>query len=224
MYPRCSYLWPLLFFLFCFKEAQPKSGCDVTGKVVDAVHGESIAGASASLKAVSSGSLAFTTLTGVDGGFDFRSVTSGAYTLDVTAEGYVTLLNSPKSDIRRVIVIEGVCLAAPLSVRLYPSGRIFGRVIDDFGDAVVSAKITLYRADQSLSKSPKAMNSALSRNDGSFEFINLKSGLYYLSAQGTPWYAVLQFGLSQTNAAIFSDARDSDLDVAFPEAFLSRCP
>ena len=106
-----------------------------------------------------------------------------------------------------------------LVLKLAPDGMIFGTILDEAGDPVRHATVTLYYDDHSegVDRIRNAQN-ATTDDLGEYEMTSLRPGTYYLSATAKPWYAV-----SPPSDAVASNTgtqsraiADRSLDVAYP--------
>ena len=76
-------------------------------------------------------------------------------------------------------------------LKLAPDGVIYGNVLDEVGDPVRSATVTLYFDDHSEGVDRIREAQTVFTNDlGAYEMLSLRPGTYYLSATAKPWYAV----------------------------------
>jgi hypothetical protein len=105
-----------------------------------------------------------------------------------------------------------------LTLKLDPSAALVGKVLDESGDPVRQARVTLWREDHSAGVSRIVRFRAESTDDrGTYEFIPLDSGTYFLSVTATPWYGVHPPSMVQEGMP--PAAVDRSLDVVYPTTF-----
>ena len=118
-------------------------------------------------------------------------------------------------------IVTGADLATDgLELQLLPFATISGRVDEQSGEAVPGALVILYRQndDTGTSKIEPYTEAGVS-GDGTFAFEGLPPGRYFLSASGTPWYAVPQPLETAGFTPPYRSAVDPALDVAYPMTF-----
>ncbi len=107
----------------------------VTGKVVDSVSGQGLAGAQVRLSTFAG---AVTMTSDETGRFEQRGLTEGVVSIvEVTAAGHFAL--RPTLELR---LVQGLCVA-DLSLSLVPRVEYDGEVVGPNGDAVAGARITI---------------------------------------------------------------------------------
>ncbi len=154
--------------------------------------------------------------TAADGHFQFQ-VKPGKYSLQGSKHGFVTFAYEQHENFWTAIVPGAGVDTENLIFRLPPAATITGRVVDDVGDPVRGAAVTVFREDHSTGAShiQRAFN-AVTDDQGTYELTPLAAGTYYVGAQAQPWYAVHPL-TSQAVAAQYQV--DRNLDVAFPMSF-----
>jgi 5-hydroxyisourate hydrolase-like protein (transthyretin family) len=103
-----------------------------------------------------------------------------------------------------------------LVLRLAPNAVLTGTVLDEFGEPVRNAQITLYRENRFSGVSRiSRVRSASTDDQGKYEATPLDEGTYFVSAKAAPWYAVHPSSApaGTPNAPV---QVDSALDVAYP--------
>jgi hypothetical protein len=109
-------------------------------------------------------------------------------------------------------------------LKLAPNGVIYGNVLDEVGDPVRAARVTLYVDDHSEGVDKIREAQTVFTNDlGAYEVLSLRPGTYYLSATGKPWYAVSPpsdaGGAASGNQVKDVANVDRSLDVAYPVTY-----
>jgi hypothetical protein len=101
-------------------------------------------------------------------------------------------------------------------LRLAPSGLIAGKVLDESGEPVRHAMVTVYFEDHSSGVGQvRQFRGAQTDDEGEYEVTPLMPGTYFLSASATPWYAVHPNGqIEMPEGAPISV--DPNLDVTYP--------
>jgi protocatechuate 3,4-dioxygenase beta subunit len=129
------------------------------------------------------------TLTDSDGRYEFRDLAAGRYSVTVTKTPFVTWSYGQTSPAGsgKPVVLTDTQRADNIDVRLYRGSVITGRVTDDLGAPVPSARVTLLRGqfrrgDRTLAT---ANNSATTDDVGAYRIFGLSPGQYYVSATPT---------------------------------------
>jgi hypothetical protein len=109
-------------------------------------------------------------------------------------------------------------------LKLAPNGVIYGNVLDEVGDPVRSAQVTLYVDDHSEGVDKiRDAQTVLTNDLGAYEMLSLRPGTYYLSATAKPWYAVSppsDAGGAASGKQVKDVANvDRSLDVAYPVTY-----
>jgi hypothetical protein len=188
----------------------------IAGRVVSASGGNPLARARVSIvEAHNSQSLQWT-ITSEDGRFEFKQLGPGKYGLQGAKRGFITASYDAHEQYSTAIV-TGVGLDTEhLVLRLAPSAVISGMVLDESGDPVRRATVTLYREDRRLGMGRIIRVRAVSTDDqGAYEFIGLDTGSYFISVVATPWYAVHPLTTPRPGTEDLPPP-DRSLDVAYP--------
>jgi hypothetical protein len=108
-----------------------------------------------------------------------------------------------------------------LLLRLAPDAVISGKVLDEANDPVRHAQVTLYFDDHSSGVDQiRQFRSAETNDLGEYELTPLRPGTYYLSASGTPWYAVHPHSdQGQSGSGEAATMVERSLDVAYPVTY-----
>lgn len=114
---------PLLLIISCSQVIQErKNSGGITGIVADKTTGEPVRTVQVSLSPGGS-----TTVTGMDGSFQFTHLESGSYTVDIEKEGY-------KQESSSVVVFDGKTTETHLLIERIPAVITADRDVLDFGD------------------------------------------------------------------------------------------
>jgi len=150
------------------------------------------------------------TMTDAEGRFSFSGLPDGKFELHASHRGYVgSDFDAHAGGVFTAIVTGDGLISTDLQFRLEPLAVIYGTVVEDSGDPVPDAQISLYRKDDrgGMGKIVRA-GGAHAGPLGKFEIANLSPGKYYLCASGWPWYA------NHNAKKVGGDSRIS-LDVAY---------
>jgi len=159
-------------------------------------------------------------VTSEDGRFEFKQLKAGKYSLQGARRGFVTGAYDQHEQFSTAIVTGAGVDTENLVLRLSPSAVLAGKVIDESGEPVRHANVTLYREDHSAGVSRIVRFSGDTTDDrGSFEFAPLDPGTYYVSAVATPWYAVHPVSVRRDNPPASAAPVDRHLDVAYPTTY-----
>lgn len=190
----------------------------IAGTVVSAKDGRPLPRARVSILDTTNRQLEQSMITGEDGHFEFEGVRAGKYALQGARRGYLAAGYDAHQQFSTAIVTGAGLDTENLVLRLAPEAVLEGHVVDETGDPVRHATVTLWRDDHSSGVS-RIMRARVSSTDdlGAYEFAFLNEGTYFLSASATPWYAVHPRATPQKGAG--PSAVDRSLDVAYPVTY-----
>ena len=154
-------------------------------------------------------------VTGDDGKFAFDNVPAGKFSLTGAKRGYITASYDQHDQFSTAIVTGAGVETEGLVLKLAPNAVIWGRVLDEAGEPVRHAGVTLYYNDHAGGVDQiHQRNSAQTDDLGTYELIYLTPGTYFLSVTATPWYAVHPPSSSGPNERV-----NRLLDVAYPVTY-----
>lgn len=217
-FPVCALIAAAWVLSPCLIHAQSSgsSGYRISGVVVSKIDGHPLARTRITLSDTTSEPQSASALTGDDGRFDFTGVPAGKYSLRGAKRGFITSYYDQHENFWTGIVTGKELDTENLVLKLTPSAVIAGQVLDESGDPVRNARITLYRVDHSQGIEEIRTGSSTQTDDlGSYEFALLNAGTYFVSASAKPWYAVHP----QSDRAKANDNTsnfDRSLDVTYP--------
>lgn len=207
-------------------QASAAAGYRVAGVVVSKGNGNPLARARIVLSEVKDSGKFETVITADDGKFEFAGVPAGKYSLSGAKHGFISAAYDQHDEFSTAIVTGAGLDTENLVLKLSPDGVISGAVIDEAGDPVRRAMVTLYVEDHGQGVNQIHMSRAAQTNDlGEYEIIGLRPGTYFLAASGQPWYAVhppsdrIASGAKEQSAS--SAAFDRSLDVAYPVTYFA---
>ncbi len=158
-------------------------------------------------------------LTGDDGRFEFR-VPAGKYALHGAKRGFVSSDYNQHEQYSSAIVTGAGIDTENLRLQLLPWAALSGRVLDESGDPVRHADVSLWREDHVTGVSRIAQYERDTTDDqGAYEFTPLDAGTYFLSVTATPWYAVHPTTSAPEGVSVAPAAVDRGLDVVYPTTF-----
>lgn len=155
-------------------------------------------------------------ITGNDGRYEFH-VPAGKYSLDGEKRGFISASYNQHDQFSTAIVTGAGLDTEHLSLRLAPDAVLAGKVLDEFGEPVRNAQVSVYRENhfQGVSRITR-YRAAATDDEGRYEVTPLDAGTYFVAAKASPWYAIHP----ETNALGVSPTApaqvDSSLDVVYP--------
>ncbi|MGB8732645.1 MAG: carboxypeptidase-like regulatory domain-containing protein [Candidatus Sulfotelmatobacter sp.] len=156
-------------------------------------------------------------ITSEDGKYEFTGLPAGKYSLTGAKRGFISASYDQHDEFSTAIVTGAGIDTEHLVLRLAPDAVIAGKVLDEAGDPVRRATVTLYYDDHSSGVGQiHQFRTAQTDDLGEYELTPLRPGTYFLSASGKPWYAVHPPSPSggQEITAI-----ERSLDVAYPVTY-----
>jgi protocatechuate 3,4-dioxygenase beta subunit len=162
----------------------------VTGRVLNASSGEPLRKARVNLRPITPPGGSTTVSAGEGGVFVLNAVTPGKYQLLVDQTGFVQQAYGapPASNLGTTFDVSPGQTVDDLVIRMVPQGVIAGKVMDDDGDPLEHAQVTLWRyeypdGDRQLVRQP--YGSPGTNDLGEYRFSGLAPGKYILSAMQT---------------------------------------
>lgn len=152
------------------------------------------------------------------GRFTIPLPSAGMWRLVGSASGYVAEAYMEHQSFSSGIVLTAAVPTMDLRFQLSPEAIITGTVLDEAGEAVRNARVSLLAVPpvgpDSIQHTARARMSTTTDDRGMYEFDGLSPGDYRLKVQGQVWYAVAarQSGFSGSD----QHPMDPSLDVAYP--------
>jgi hypothetical protein len=163
-------------------------------------------------------------VTSENGKFEFSGLPAGKYSLEGAKRGFISAGYEQHDQFSTAIVTGAGLDTETLALRLAPDAVITGKILDEVGEPLRHAIVTLYYVNHSggLDQIHQFSN-AQADDQGMYEITPLIPGTYFLSATGTPWYAVHPNSEGANSALGVHTAPtatvDRSLDVAYPVTY-----
>ena len=197
----------------------PIGGYQVSGTVVNKIGGHPLAGARVVVGDTRNRDRVVSMVTAEDGRFMFH-IPAGKYSLGAEKRGFLTTSYKGHEQFSTAIVTGAGFDTESLVIHLAPNAVLRGKVMDEAGEPVRNATVTVYREsrESGISQIRAALQST-TNDQGTYEATPLNDGTYFVSVRAKPWYAVhgqpSQGPEGTTPAAMV----DSSLDVAYPTTY-----
>jgi hypothetical protein len=205
-------------------EASPaRQTFKIAGTAVNAMTGAPLSQARISIASTQDRSKPAFLITAEDGHFEFSPLKPGKYALLGAKRGFISAAYEQHEQYSTAIVTGPEYSTENLTLRLTPMALITGHVMDEFGDPLREANVTLYFESHAGGMTRIAHYSNSQSDDrGFYDFSLLRPGKYYVSVTAKPWYAVhpttplpsVNFQFSAPPAQV-----SSNLDVAYPTTY-----
>jgi hypothetical protein len=199
-------------------------GSRIAGTIVSKTDGHPLARARITLRDVKNPQKSGIVITADDGKFQFTGIPAGKYSLGGSKKGFITA-GYDQHDFFSTAIVTGAGLDTEnLILKLAPGGVIAGKVLDEVGDPVRHAMVTLYFDNHMEGVDQIQVNRNAQTDDlGNYEISPLMPGTYFLSASATPWYAVHPQSEPPDRKTHTADSQstifDRSLDVAYPTTY-----
>jgi hypothetical protein len=203
----------------------------IAGTIVSKLDGHPLARARVTVRDAKDPQKFESVVTAEDGKFEFTGVPAGKYDLHGAKRGFIQASYDQHEQFSTAIVTGAGLDTEDLVLRLAPTAIISGKVLDESGDPVRSATVTLYYDDHSSGVNQiRQFRGAQTDDQGTYEIPGIMPGTYFLSASAKPWYAVhpntnpSDSPVNSKPAAIASTETsnfDRSLDAAYPLTYYS---
>ena len=192
----------------------------VAGVVVSAKTGEALAQARITLVNTKNPREARSMITQEDGRFAFVGLVVGKYSLQGARRGYLAAAYEQHEEYSTAIVTGKEFDTENLRLRLVPMASLTGTIVDENGEGVREAQVRLYRETHRDGTTRVAFVQATGADDqGTFEFVPIGPGNYYVSASAAVWYAMRSPTTPATAGGSPGLHVDRSLDVVYPTTF-----
>lgn len=202
----------------------------IAGTIVSKLDGHPLARARVTVRDAKDPQKFESVVTAEDGKFEFTGVPAGKYDLHGAKRGFIQASYDQHEQFSTAIVTGAGLDTEDLVLRLAPIAIISGNVLDESGDPVRRATVTLYYDDHSSGVNQiRQFRGAQTDDQGTYEIAGIMPGTYFLSASAKPWYAVHpntnpSGSVNSKPAAIASTETsnfDRSLDAAYPLTYYS---
>ncbi len=191
----------------------------IAGTIVNTIGGNPLVRARVSILDAHNPKNVQSMITADDGRFEFK-VGQGKYGLQGAKRGFITALYDQHEDYSTAVVTGSGFDTEHLVLRLAPSALLSGKVLDESGDPVRNAAVSLYRENrrEGVGRILKFRN-ASTDDQGAYEFAQLDAGTYFISTTASPWYALHPRPFSEPDTENPPTALNPSLDVAYPVTY-----
>ena len=154
-----------------------------------------------------------------NGRFTFAPLYRGKYSLEGAKRGFIPAAYEQHEQFSTAIVTGTDFNTEDLVLRLTPLAQLSGKVIDESGDPIRKANVTLYMENHQAGMNRTVPVGNDSTDDqGEYEFAALAPGNYFVSVSAKPWYAMHSLP-SPPRATNLPPTVSPSLDVAYPTTF-----
>jgi Carboxypeptidase regulatory-like domain len=193
----------------------------IAGTIVNALNGAPIGKARVSIFDTSNRANSAWMITSENGHFEFPELKAGKFSLQGAKRGFISAAYDQHEQYSTAIVTGAGLDTERLVLRLTPLAVLAGQILDEAGDPVRHAHVTLYQENHAGGLNRITPVSSASTDDqGSYEFPSLAPGNYFVSVAAKPWYAVHPVSSSDGTASPPPGVASS-LDVAYSTTYYS---
>jgi len=193
----------------------PVGPCQVSGTVVNRIGGHPLAGARVTVGDARNRENTKSMVTADDGHFVFH-LPAGKYSLGAEKRGFLPASYKEHEQFSTAIVTGAGYDTENLILQIAPNPVLKGKVIDEAGEPVRDATVTVLReSHQSGIAQIRSVRRGKTDDQGTFEATPLEEGTYFVSVQAKPWYAV-HGPRFRTEKTAPTSTIDPSLDVAYP--------
>lgn len=194
----------------------------IGGVVVDSKSGAALHGVDVVITPFGEARNSVAKATAEDGSFVFNGLQAAKYSVVASRRGYVTSAYQEHQGFSTAIVTGPGQETSHLRFEIVPAAILSGSVIDDAGDPVPGAMVTLFRQNPANGLGEIARAQATTADEaGAFEFTRLASGTFFIAVSAKPWYAFHPQPMHRFGDGTQPDQQPprSPLDVAYATTF-----
>ena len=196
------------------------NGYRIAGTIVSKIDGHPLARARVTLRDARNPQKSESIVTAENGKFEFSGVPTGKYDLHGAKRGYISASYDQHDQFSTAIVTGAGLETEALVLRLAPAAIISGKIMDEAGEPVRHATVTLFFDDHSNGVDQIRQAGGTQTDDqGAYEIPRLMPGTYFLSASAKPWYAIHPNSNAPDSGSKLQPAPttlDRSLDMAYP--------
>jgi hypothetical protein len=195
-------------------------GFRIAGRIVDAKTGYPIARARVSAFDTRNPQRSVSMLSLEDGRFEFSGLPAGKFALEGAKRGFIRAAYDQHDQFSTAIVTGAGLETDNLVLRLDPMAVLTGKVLDEAGEPVRHAGVTIYREDRFSGVSRiRPFRNSQTDDRGFYELAPLRAGTYFVSADARPWYEIHPAKSQQSGADSLPNLVDSSLDVTYGKTY-----
>ena len=204
---------------FAQTSSRPAGMFRLAGTLVNALNGTPIARGRVTLQDARNLQESDSSITSEDGHFEFTQVPPGKYALSAAKRGFITGGYEQHEQFSTAIVTGAGIDTEHLVLRLSPFAVLSGKVLDENGDPIRHATVSLYVEDHAAGFGRIRQGRSVQTDDqGGYEFSNLRPGTYFIAVKATPWYAIHPASFDERGQRT-TPSVDPSLDVAYPVTY-----
>jgi Carboxypeptidase regulatory-like domain len=201
------------------QRANDEANFKIAGTVVSSLTGTPLSQARVTLTDTADRRNSAFIITADNGRFTFAPLGRGKYALEGAWRGFIAAAYEQHEQFSTAIVTGTDFNTENLVLRLTPLAQLSGKVIDETGDPVRQARVTLYMENhQAGMKRTIPVGRDSTDDEGYYQFAALAPGNYFVSVSAKPWYAI-HASPSQPRANNLPPAISPSLEVAYPTTF-----
>jgi hypothetical protein len=152
------------------------------------------------------------------GHFSVPLPSAGMWRLSASARGFITQDYEEHQSFSSAVVLTAAKPTMDLQFRISPEASIMGGVVDEAGEPVRGAHVSLVSVpeinpggERAMGGGPRSMTQTDDR--GMYELANIAPGAYRVAVQAQPWYAAFQ---SRGQSSSSTASLDPSLDFTYP--------
>ena len=199
-------------------KASAKGSYRIAGVVLNAITGEAIPRATVAVLAIGDSHTFESVSSDSEGHFLLERLPATKFQLTASKRGFRTAFYDEHDEFSTAVVTGPDQDTGHLTFRLTPGANLRGVISTDGGDAVEGAHVMLFERPHQHREGERTaqVDSAMTDDQGTYEFSNLAAGEYLIAVVAEPWYAMHSGGDSQGSRP---EGTASMLDVAYPVTY-----
>lgn len=195
-------------------------GFRIAGKVVSSTSSTPLPQTRVTIASVSNQREKQSLITGNDGAFEFKNLAPGKYSLQAARRGFIESSFDQHERYSTAIVTGSDADSEHLVFRMVPQAVLTGRVLDEAGEPVRQASVSLFRQDQSAGVTlVRRVEQDQTDDRGTYEFAELPAGNYFLSVNARPWYALHPRSVPNPDGTLDSPPTAHSFDVTYATTY-----